>query len=338
MVFSPLLDNFFGSVKFLADTFFKINKLQIKLCKYACIWLFLSFISTNSLYAQENTISKTDLVQIKQKLVNLINQNRQSKGLNPVELDELAGQVGEEHCQEMLKENYFSHWNILGLKPYMRYSQANGTDLISENLSFAEGGPFYNTLTTLEGALVEMHLHMFEEEPPNDGHRQNILYPPHTHVGIGIAFNEGKVKLAEEFIDRYVEVRPLPHKIKSGESIEIVGKTLNPKEFEIVRISLFYEPNPTMLEIEELNKRKGYSLPEVETIILRPMLYGNAIYTDGSRGEFEYQKSSGKFSGIVKFSKNPKGIYTIVVWAKKIQKNNQQTEKFPVTNICVEVE
>lgn len=318
---------------------------------FTWLLLLISLISlTNNLKAQENSINKSDLIKIKQQIVKAINENRLSSGLNPLELDELASQVGEQHCQEMLSENYFSHWNIAGLKPYMRYSQASGIDAISENLSFSEGGVYLNSVERLRGVLVEMHTHMFNEEPPNDGHRKNILDPHHTHVGIGIVFNENQVKLAEEFISHYVEIRPLPHKVKPGEQIEIKGKVLNPKEYEIARISIFSEPLPTMLTREELNHRGSYSLPEKEDTVLRPILSGNAIYKDDSngsklsKGEIEYEKFSGKFSARYSFPKNSKGVYTVVIWVKKQEskqeskQKNKQEEKFPVTNISFELQ
>ncbi len=305
-------------------------KKQFLHASWLIILLILALISNIKVDAKvpENTITATDLIQIKQKLVDLINEGRQSLQLKPVAIDELASQVGERHCQEMLAENYFSHWNIAGLKPYMRYSSAGGTDALMENLS--QGGGYYNNLERLTNVLVEMHLRMFNEKPPNDGHRQAIIHPQNTHVGIGIAFDEGQVKLAEEFISRYVEIKEISSQVKAGNQIDIAGKILNPKEYELAGISVFHEPTPQSLTREELNSRGSYSLPETETI-LKPMVYGNVFYTDGSKGEIDYKKTSGKFSCQVVFAKDRKGIYTIVVWLKT------EKEKFLATNISINV-
>ncbi|MBI4854711.1 MAG: CAP domain-containing protein [Acidobacteria bacterium] len=278
----------------------------------------------------ENKITSDDLRQIKQNLVVLINESRSSLGLKPVALDVLASKVGELHCKEMLEENYFSHWNREGLKPYMRYSRAGGKDAIIENLSFSQGGSYYDTVERLTNILKEMHLRMFNETPPNDGHRQAIIYPYNTHVGIGIAFDEGRVKLAQEFICRYVEIMPLSSQAKAGSLIDMAGNILNPKEYELAGISIFYEPSPQTLTREELNNRGSYSLPETETI-LRPIVYGDIFYSDGSKGEIEYKKSNGKFYCQIAFPKDRKGVYTIVVWLKK------DKEKFQATNISIDV-
>ena len=35
--------------------------------------------------------------------------------------------------------------------------------------------------------MEEIEASYFNETPPNDGHRRNILAPEHTHVGIALA-------------------------------------------------------------------------------------------------------------------------------------------------------
>ena len=40
---------------------------------------------------------------------------------------------------------------------------------------------------------------MMDERPPDDGHRQTILNPLLTHVGIGLAQVGGEFRITEEF-------------------------------------------------------------------------------------------------------------------------------------------
>ena len=40
---------------------------------------------------------------------------------------------------------------------------------------------------------------MMAEKPPDDGHRQAILDPLWTHVGIGVALEGGEFRMTEEF-------------------------------------------------------------------------------------------------------------------------------------------
>lgn len=274
--------------------------------------------------------ASTQLQTLREKLVELINQNRKEAGLNPVELDPLASQVGDRHCQEMIQEGYFSHWNRQGLKPYMRYAQAGGVDALKENLSSSEGGALYilERPERLASSLEAMHLSMFNEKAPNDGHRQTILYPYLTHVGIGIAFNESRLTLAEEFTAHYAELKPLPKTIKTGKLFTIEGRVLD-KGLEVIGISIYHE-QPEPLTIEQLNQLRSYGFPDTEAI-LRPYVT-NQLYSDGTPGEIYYNRSTGKFSCKLSFVAGKKGIYTIVVWVKRGK------EKFPVTNISIEGE
>lgn len=305
-------------------------KSKIILLTWTVLLLLIFLVPNIKLKAQQINISTAEIKELKESMLKLINESRESEGLKTVELDELASQVGDKHCQEMVLEFYFSHWNSQGLKPYMRYSYAGGKDALMENLSLTEGGTYFNSKEKLINVLTAMHLRMFNEKPPYDGHRQAIIHPQHTHVGVGIAFSESQVRLAQEFIARYVETKPLANKAKPGDTVNIVGRILKSKMYELAGISVFYEPTPTNLTRDELNSRGSYSFPEEEKV-LRPKLLTQYTYKDGSKGEVNYQKSSGEFSSQFSFEKNKTGVYTIVVWLK------EELNKFPVTNICVEV-
>lgn len=305
-------------------------KSKIILLTWTVLLLLIFLVPNIKLKAQQINISTAEIKELKESMLKLINESRESEGLKTVELDELASQVGDKHCQEMISEFYFSHWNGQGLKPYMRYSYAGGKDALMENLSLTEGGTYFNSKEKLINVLTAMHLRMFNEKPPYDGHRQAIIHPQHTHVGVGIAFSESQVRLAQEFIARYVEIKTFANKAKPGDTVNIVGRILKSKIYELAGISIFYEPIPVNLTRDELNSRGSYSFPEEEKI-LRPKLLNQYTYKDGSKGEVNYQKSSGEFSSQFSFEKNKTGVYTIVVWLK------EELNKFPVTNICVEV-
>ena len=47
---------------------------------------------------------------------------------------------------------------------------------------------------------------MMIEKPPHDGHRRTILDPHATHVGIGLAWEKGEFRIAQEFVRGH----PLP--------------------------------------------------------------------------------------------------------------------------------
>ena len=69
----------------------------------------------------------------KRYMLELINAERTSAGLNPVVLgDNIAAQL---HAEIALANCFSSHWGIDGLKPYMRYSLAGGYQSNGENVS-----------------------------------------------------------------------------------------------------------------------------------------------------------------------------------------------------------
>jgi uncharacterized protein YkwD len=272
--------------------------------------------------------AKIDMPRLKQRLLDIINRERRNVGLRPVELDDLASQVAQQHCREMLNGGYTSHWNEAGLKPYMRYSLAGGVDAVKENVAGKWSNSGIDPARVPE-LIEQLHIAMFNERPPDDYHRRNILQPEHTHVGLGIAFNDGSVQLAEEFVSRYVELQPISHRAKTGDLLTLKGQLLFEKT-DIYNIEIFYEPSPRPLSVDALNRTGDYSFPK-DHLVMRPMLAAGYSYSDGSAGSINYQPASGDFSCPIDFHGAQSGIYTIVVWV------NQGETRFPVTNISIEV-
>ena len=169
----------------------------------------------------------------------------------------------------MAKHKYVSHWNREGLKPYQRYSLAGGFHATQENISAAD-----NTWSSQLKDLVQdtsyLHLRLYNETPPNDGHRKAILAPQHTHVGFGIAVDELRLRVVELFVSRYVELDSQPQKGKPGETINLKGALRN-LNHTLTVIEVFYEPLPKELDADALNQTRAYSLPK-ESVNLRPRL------------------------------------------------------------------
>ena len=67
-------------------------------------------------------------------VLSLINKDRNQYGLGNVTLSSTSS--GQQHTQSMLNYHYFSHWDIYGLKPYMRYTLLGGLGAVSENIAF----------------------------------------------------------------------------------------------------------------------------------------------------------------------------------------------------------
>lgn len=303
--------------------------------RYCLALLALLLLALGSAHAQaldsaHPVLTKEELLAVKKRVVELINRNRRALGLRPVELDELASEVADRHCFDMLKGDFLSHWNPAGLKPYMRYSNSGGVDAVVENVSALWGSVSFNP-EYIYNTLEELHMRMFNEQPPNDGHRQSIIGPQHTHVGIGIAYSGTALRYAEEYIARYAEIQSVPRKVKAGDRINIKGRLLSDK-YDLSHIDIFYEKLPDEAALKNfLTGRFSYGLPDTSKA-MRPSPPAGYLYADGTAGDFTYERSSRKFDCPINFRGAQPGIYTIVLVAR------DKTTKFAVTNISVEVE
>lgn len=260
------------------------------------------------------------------QLLNQLNAERASAGLNELKLDDLACTVANQHARDMATGGFLSHWRSDGRKPYHRYSFAGGTAAIQENCSAAEDIQSVSPVPVLND-LHDMHKSMLDETPPHDGHRKTILFPFHTHVGFGIALNSRSLRLDELYLSRYVELDPIVTETRPGSTIALSGRLLNANHF-LTEIAVFYEPLPKAPDIFWLRVPRSVSFPD-DFVRLRPRAPDGMAYTDGSRGDFEWR--NGRFRTQVKLYKNEPGIYTIVCMVRRMPSD----KGFPGGEVCV---
>jgi len=199
----------------------------------------------------------------------LINRDRATENLPPVELDEGAPtRSGQRHATDMAKNAFLGHWGSDGSIPEQRLTESGGQDMVLENAScFTDEVPrVIDPRPTIDVEDIERAESMFfNETPPNDGHRKNILKPNHKRVGIGIAQPVATATeipvpcIAQEFIDPYGTYAPLPKRAKVGETIRVEGSIDAPAEFGGVGLARVETPKP--VPVSELNKRRSYPVP-----------------------------------------------------------------------------
>ena len=267
------------------------------------------------------------LNQLRNNLLRMVNEERAVEKLSQLAVDALATDVATRHAREMAQHKYVSHWNREGLKPYQRYSLAGGFHATQENISAADN-TWSSELKDLVQDTSYLHLRLYNETPPNDGHRKAILAPQHTHVGFGIAVDELRLRVVELFVSKYVEFGSQPQKGKPGETIYLKGKLLN-WYHTLTVIEVFYETLPKELDLEALNQSRNYSLP-TESVNLRPRLHPPYQYADKLPGVIEVDPD-GSFRAPVTLFKNSPGIYTIVCWVKL----RGSAKAFPATELCI---
>lgn len=249
-------------------------------------------------------------------MLDYINRDRRDAGLSPVEWDDTAALAAARHADDMGRRDYFSHWSPEGYGPDHRYGQLGGLDVVMENVftfyeRYSDGRP---VPVADWKAVLERAQHHLMQSP---GHRSNILDPHHTHVGVGVAYKPraGQIWLAQEFVNRYLEMRPLPKRLKVGEICRMAGRAL-PKVRDPL-VNLAYEPFPAPLSPSDLENKGTY---RSAAFIYEPL----ALRTD-SRGAFD--------QGIRLDYGGRAGLYHVRVWVDV----DGFSEKVPAADGIVEV-
>lgn len=128
-------------------------------------------IATSLFVLQTNTASALTLTDEEQTMIGLINQEREQEGLKPLKVDARLTKIAREHSQEMIDRNFFSHYSprIGSLFDRLKAAGIKNWQAAGENLAGA---------TTVEIA--------FSALMQSPEHKENLLNPRYTHMGIGI--------------------------------------------------------------------------------------------------------------------------------------------------------
>jgi uncharacterized protein YkwD len=105
------------------------------------------------------------------RMLALVNREREANGLQPLVLDETLRQVARGHSVTMFQQGYFAHVDPDGTTPFDRMRQGGVSfRAAGENLALAP------TVDVAHDGLMN-----------SPGHRANILSPNFHRVGIGVA-------------------------------------------------------------------------------------------------------------------------------------------------------
>lgn len=277
---------------------------------------------------------------LRQTILAGINHDRGLHGLSPVQLDPHASEMADRFCRTQVSERTSGHFTTDGKPPYMRYSLSGGSDGLSQNTA-AWSANYEFSEEALPGLVRESQREMMDELPPNDGHRRAILDPYATHVGIGVAWEGGELRLAQEFIRRYVEwKRPLPRSTSIDKRPLATGK---PREgYRVSAITVHFEQPPKAMSPALVSRIESYSLPSrrrdywprLINLHWHPpgeVCRDTVRYADGSPGDFTVERD-GSFSFAIPLEDGP-GVYTVVVW---VQPEGSE-EVISASNVSIEV-
>jgi uncharacterized protein YkwD len=184
----------------------------------------------------------------------LINLDRQANGLGNVTLSPVnSAQV---HADDMLKNSYFSHWDLNGYKPPVRYTVAGGRGAVEENMAWRGVTGVFASVDVKSSLKDLEHSMMYDDASSDWAHRDNILTASHNRVSIGIASDSKNVYLVQDFEDDYVTWSQLSY---TGGVVTMQG-TIS-REGTIQQVAIFYD-NASCLTASQLGQapyNSGYN-------------------------------------------------------------------------------
>jgi len=248
----------------------------------------------------------------------LINRDRMANGLELVILG--SNTAAQKHAEERLANRFGSHWGMDGLKPYMRYTLAGGENYEAENGFMTETYWIGGRDPSYKRDPKEMLEQAQQSLMTSPGHRKNILDKWHEKVNIGVAYNNERLDLVQQFEGDYIDFDAPPN--ISNNTLSMSGHiTLG----TIENVSLYYDPLPQPLSPAQLDAPPydyAYGLGEDIGTILPPLpsgfYYIDLLPTDvvaktwdaNSDGLFTVEADIGKMLEV------GEGVYTVVVWVE----------------------
>lgn len=207
-------------------------------------------------------IAKVPVEELREQALNRINDDRARFDMPPVQLSD--NQAAQAHAQDLFEHlSDSTHWTSDGMKPYMKYTIHGGTGYVAQNV---HSGAVYediercrigldicmpiNISETLEESQDSM---MYDDAHANWGHRYNILNKYHTHVSLGIVYDDYYFAYVQNFENNYLSGSE-PIEYHDG-VVRLHGEL--PAGYNITSILIFYDEQPTP-DVYQRNKDLPY--------------------------------------------------------------------------------
>ncbi len=263
--------------------------------------------------------------------LSLINKDRSAYGLSNVTLSPEPS--AQQHADSMLQYDYFSHWDVYGMKPYMRYTLLGGNQSVQENIAYTKSGvkACIGTLCQNIGninvtmALKNMEYNFVYNDSAccNNGHRDNILDPNHNQVSIGISYNGSTVYLVQDFINNYISWLNDTPRVNSSSMQAVLEGSIN-QSYRLSTIEISYDQPVTNMTMSQLDYTSEYSYGQpVAGVVSSPLNYYPSLTTIVASNY--YTKGNDFFISFDMdklISGNGPGEYTIEVWLNGTESNS----------------
>ena len=137
--------------------------------------------------------------QVEQQVFSLINQERAQNGLPAYTLTTDLTNSATAHNNLMAAGCGLSH-QCPGEPPIGTRETDAGVSWTSAGENIGEGGPVATTESSEAQMALGLTTSMYNEQPPDDGHRLNILSSSYTEVGIAVTVDSsGTLWLTQDF-------------------------------------------------------------------------------------------------------------------------------------------
>ncbi len=129
-------------------------------------------------------------------VLQLTNETRRKHGLPTLEPDEVLSAAARKYSDDLLKGNFFSHINPEGKGPQQRLDEEQPARQgyayrVGENIA-AYSKMDYSDLKIMARMVMDGWM-------TSPGHRQNILNPLYTHLGVGVSIQGDQMRVTQEF-------------------------------------------------------------------------------------------------------------------------------------------
>jgi uncharacterized protein YkwD len=156
--------------------------------------------------------------EIERLILELVNENRRKAGgsLKDLSWDDTLRSSARNHSDDMLARRFFDHVNPDGLAAADRIALAHRqlVGLTGENIWMQAG-----YAPTEAKKTAELIVKGWMDSPP---HRENILRPEYTHLGVGVSIKGGEIRATQNFaLIRALLGEPLPLEVKSGDVLHL---------------------------------------------------------------------------------------------------------------------
>jgi uncharacterized protein YkwD len=240
-----------------------------------------------------------------------INAARETAGLPPLAHDAVLERAGDAFCRALVEQRGSGHVARDGAPPYLRALLAGGDGYHRQNV-----GTYDSTAAVPPDEVPQIATRlvrdMLAEAPPDDGHRQTLLDPTATHLGVGLAVEGGRVRISHEVACRRAVAWAAPVPAAAPRQVvRLTGRLASP--WRPAAVEVLWEPMPGPRGATD-QPVKAYGYPPARQVTFVRVSNG-LRQPDPTPGDLEVGPDS-TFSFAWRTGPEP-GVEVVVVWARR---------------------